>query len=350
MRKNALILLAMVCFSISVVGQDLHFSQVSQIPLLINPAATGVMDGWERVSIHHREQSLGSLGKYRSSMASFDFNMMKPKKNDRAYIGTGIFLYNDVAGDGIMGKQQASLTLSGIIPFWNSGHLISAGLQGGYTNTSLNTTSLRFENQWNGSAFDDMILSGESFNNQYNYMDVGGGFMYQYDGSSKSFFGKHVAKLQLGASVYHLNEPLMKFTSGGEEVLDRKYVIHGAFAKDIHGTDIQIEFDAVHFLQGQQSSSVGGMSVKYCFSKSGIWFGPSSSYIGFGMHLRSFESLIPSFMVLHRGFRLGLSYDSNITRLNDAKGAGAFEISLSYTNFHNAKFTKRRKPKEPKEL
>lgn len=340
----------LVLFNGNLFGQDLHFSQTLQVPLLINPAYTGVMDGWERISVHHRNQSLGSNGKYLSSLASIDFNLFKPKKHNKAYLGLGIFCYDDKSGDGLLGKQQISTALSAIVPISSSGHLISAGLQGGYSSSNLNSSGLHFENQWNGTVFDEHLSSGESFNNQFNYLDVGAGVIYQYDGSSKGFFGKSVSKFQFGGSVYHANRPIVQYVSGGEQTLERKFILHSAFYKDLFNTNLQLELDAAHFIQGSQRSTLAGAMLKYCFSKSGIWFGPSSSYFGAGLAIRDQSSFIPSVMILHRGFRVGLSYDYTFSKLRNSRSGGAFEVMLSWTNFQNAQFTRRRKHKKTEEM
>jgi len=53
MNKLAYIFLIIVPFTSY--GQDVHFVQSSTTPQLINPATAGVFDGWERVSISHRQ-------------------------------------------------------------------------------------------------------------------------------------------------------------------------------------------------------------------------------------------------------------------------------------------------------
>ena len=58
MKKILLSVAFLSC--INTYAQDLHFSQTAQTPLLINPAAAGVYDGWERVIINHRNQWLGA--------------------------------------------------------------------------------------------------------------------------------------------------------------------------------------------------------------------------------------------------------------------------------------------------
>jgi len=55
MKQLIIILIAIAPFS-WLDAQDIHFTQTSNTPLLINPAAAGVYDGWDRVIINQRNQ------------------------------------------------------------------------------------------------------------------------------------------------------------------------------------------------------------------------------------------------------------------------------------------------------
>jgi type IX secretion system PorP/SprF family membrane protein len=323
-------------------AQDAMFSQVNQAPLLLNPASTGLMDGWERMSLQHRNQWLGSNGKYSNTIASFDINLMKSETNDRSYIGLGGFFLKDVAGDGKIGRQSGALSLSSIIPMGRSGHTIAAGLQGGFGSTTLNESTLVFESQWNGAEFDPTVLSGEQLSNHYSFMDVSAGVMYQFDGGSSSFFGNSDVKFQLGASVFHFNKPSIKFAAGGTSILNRKFVFHSLFWKDLPDSDVQYEIDIVQFIQGKQRATYFGGMLKYKISDGGNYLG-GSSQIGVGLHMRSFDAIVPSFMLKLKGFRFEISYDATISALKRASGGGSLELSLSYTNFQDALFKQRRK-------
>ena len=87
MRKLVAIFLLIGTWNFTIFSQDAMFSQINQAPILMNPASTGLMDGWERVGLQHRNQWVGSNGKYNNTIASFDFNLMKSESNDESYIG-----------------------------------------------------------------------------------------------------------------------------------------------------------------------------------------------------------------------------------------------------------------------
>jgi type IX secretion system PorP/SprF family membrane protein len=342
MRKLVAIFLLIGTWNFTIFSQDAMFSQINQAPILMNPASTGLMDGWERVGLQHRNQWVGSNGKYNNTIASFDFNLMKSESNDESYIGLGGYFLRDVAGDGTIGRQSAAISLSSIIPMGRSGHTIAAGLQGGFGSTTLNQSSLVFESQWNGSAYDPTVLSGEQLSNHYTFMDVSAGVMYQFDGGSTSFFGKSDVKFQLGAAVYHFNRPTIKFAAGGESILNRKFIFHSLFWKDIPDSDVQYEIDLIQFIQGKQRATYFGGMLKYKLSDGGNYLG-GSTQMGVGLHMRAFDALVPSFMLKLKGFRFEVSYDATISALKRTSGGGSLEFSMSYTNFEDALFKQRRK-------
>ena len=178
------------------IAQDLHFTQTSATPLLINPAATGVYDGWERLTINHRNQWLGASTQFMSTAVAADVNLGKSRTNDKAYAGVGLLFFNDVGGDSNFGITQAALSLSGVIPMGGSGHIISAGIQTGVGQRSADINAVTFNSQWGGSGYDPTILSGEANAiPSFSYLDASAGFFYQFDGSKSSFARNNELKI-----------------------------------------------------------------------------------------------------------------------------------------------------------
>jgi hypothetical protein len=110
MKKIYLTLVGLVLLH-SAGAQDLHFSQTTQTPHLINPAAVGVFDGWERLTINHRNQWLGSSTQFMSTAVAADVNLGKTRMNDKAYLGLGLMFFNDIGGDSNFGNTQGSVTV-----------------------------------------------------------------------------------------------------------------------------------------------------------------------------------------------------------------------------------------------
>ncbi|MBI1836539.1 MAG: PorP/SprF family type IX secretion system membrane protein [Flavobacteriia bacterium] len=317
-------------------SQDIHFSQTSQSPLLINPGCAGVFDGWERVNLNQRNQWMGATTQYMTTNFSADANFFKSTYNDKAHLGVGFQFNNDMGGDSKFGSQNGSLTLNGILPL-SKGHILSVGLQGGFGSRKGDISNLTFENQWNGEIFDPTINSGEVNNlNSFKYADISSGIYYVYDSKKTTFARHNESKIQLGFSVFHINTPKLQYVVSTSDFLHRKFVLHGSIIKDILETKWSVDASFLQFIQGGHYQTILGSMFKYRFKNGTKITGfNQDAFFGFGLYMRVKDAIIPSFMVDVKSFRLGLSYDVTISQLRRAYGGGSFEISLTYTNLNN---------------
>jgi len=338
------VLTAAVFFSaLSAAGQDIHYTQTAETPLLVNPAACGVYDGWERVIINHRNQWLGAGTQFMTTNVSADINMGKSRLNDKAYVGLGLMFYNDIGGDSRFGMQRGALTLSGVLPAGN-GHYFSAGLQGGYANRSADLSRLNFANQFTGSGFDQTIISGEpNSTTNFRYMDAAAGLFYTYDAGQNTFQRNNDFKLKVGFSGYNLNRPQLKYATVDGDRLYRKWVGHASVSADIASTDWAIDGSVVQFIQGPHYETILGTILRYRFSDGTKITGHfQDAYFGFGAYFRVKDAIAPAITIDWRGFKFGVSYDVTVSALRKAYTGGSIEFSLSYTNLSHALFKGRR--------
>lgn len=328
--------------SVCTSAQDLHFSQIAQMPLLLNPGATGIMDGEVRASMQHRNQWIGSNGKFNNTLVALDFNLLKDENFSKGYLGLGAFFYNDGAGDGNYGKKSGSLSMSGVLPLGRGGnHSLSLGLQAGFASTSINEQNLVFESQWNGTTYDPTILSGEPIVPSFSYSDVSTGLYYTVDGSKSTFAGKSNSKLNLGVALFHANKPQLRYTIGSFERLNRKLVAHANYIKDLGGSRVQMSLNAAQFFQGKHRETIAGGVFAYKFGTQTNDPG-SSSLLGVGFHVRSLLAVIPSVVLQHKGFRFEVSYDATVSYWRKAQGGGSFELSLVYMYFDQGLFANKK--------
>lgn len=343
MKKLLLTAACGLALQSGVVAQDLHFSQTIQTPLLINPAAAGVFDGWERISINHRSQWLGSSTSFNSTSVAADANFGKSDFGDKAYLGVGLMFYTDVGGDGSFGNQQGSLTLSGVLPAGN-GSSLSAGIQAGFGQRSVNMSALTFNSQWNGNGFDASLPSGEgNLGSSFAYMDASGGLMYQYDGGQNTFARNNDFKFQLGFAGYHLNAPKLKYNTGVEtERLARKWVAHTRIVAEVPGSPWSIDASVAQFIQGGHYETLLGGLARWRFENGTKVTGLShNAYLSFGAYFRMRDAIIPTVAIDWRGFQFGFSYDATISKLRTVN-SGSIEFSLTYRNLNDALFKLRR--------
>lgn len=342
-----LVIAATVFLSAGLNAQDLHFSQTSQTPLFINPATAGVFDGWERITVNHRNQWLGASTQFMTTGVSADLNIGKNRMNDKAYVGLGILLFNDIGGDSRFGNQNGSLTVSGVLPMGGTGHVLSAGVQGGFGQRSANFDELRFYNQFDGTGFDQNINSGEPGSGRsFTYIDANAGLFYMYDANNNTFARNNNFKLKIGVSGYHLNKPYLTYSNGLEtERLHRKFIAHAEVISDIASSNFAIDASAVQVKQGGHYETILGLMMRYRFQSGGkITTLNQDAYFGFGLYSRIKDAIIPAVMVDWKGFKFGVSYDVTISALRQAYTGGSLEFSLTYRNLHNAIFkTKKRR-------
>jgi type IX secretion system PorP/SprF family membrane protein len=329
--------------SLNVLSQDLHFSQTSQTPLLINPAAAGVYDGWERVIINHRNQWLGAGTQFMTTSVAADANFGKSRNNDKAHLGVGLMFNNDIGGDARFGNQTGSLSVSGILPMGRSGHILSAGIQGGFGSRKADFSKLIFSSQWTGTQFDQTILSGEANGaSSFTYADASAGLFYVFDGGKSTFRRNNDFKFQFGVSGYHLNRPALKYTTITGERMLSKFVIHSSVISDIMDTDWSIDGSIVQFFQGPHAETILGAIFKYRFKNGTKVTGNyQDAYIGFGSYFRFRDAVVPAVTLDWAGFKFGVSYDVTISSMQRAYSGGSLEFSLSYTNLSHALFKSR---------
>lgn len=330
---------------LSASAQDFHVTQILQSSNLLNPGAVGVYDGWERIAIQQRNQWLGGGATYMTTGVAADANFFKNDRKPKAHLGVGMQFYNDVAGSSGYGLQTGSLAVSGILPVGN-GSQLSLGIQGGVGNRSGNMSRLIYDSQWNGNgAYDPTIVSGETGSlSSFMYLDASAGLFYQFDGGQSTFARNNDMKFQVGLAGYHLNAPLLKYRSGSQEQLARKYVGMMKLSMDIPNTKLAFDAQFAQFIQGGHYESILGLILRRRFESGGKITGLNQdAFVGLGVYTRLKDAISPTLQVDWKGFHFGVSYDITLSALRYGYKGGSLEFSLSYTNLNTALFKTRRK-------
>ena len=331
------------CFCLNFVqvfSQDFHFTQYNRVGILVNPAITGVFGGWERFCVSHRNQWLGANTQFTTSAASAEMTVGKGYRNEKSYLGFGFMFVNDVGGDANFGLRNGGITISGVIPV-NRLHTFSAGLQTSFGNRVADLTNLTFLSQWNGSAFDPTILSGEDEALvSFSYLDAGLGFHYRYGKEQTKVIRERDFSIEAGASVSHINRPRLRYSNITSDRLYMKFNVY----TNVFFTFSEVagmEFNLLQTKQGKQYETVGGIFFKTRFKAAAhVTRKVQDSYIGFGTYVQSSGVLAPAVTIDWGGFKLGLSYDLSVSKIRQAY-TGSAEISLSYTTTKESIFGRR---------
>ncbi len=316
MKKIYLILLFGLFLAITSFSQDIHFSQADLSPINLNPALTGMFNSDYRIHANERTQWRSVTTPYKTFSSTFDAALRQFPVN--GFFGAGIVFNTDKAGDGDFSTNQIKLAIAyHYKPQKDTSLIISGGFDFAYNQHSINYSKFYFGSQYNGYTYDPNISSGENFplNN-----------MHYFDGSlglSANYIYKNVP-IEAGIAYHHLNKPKQSFYAQSLVELDSKFDFHASanFALSEKTFLLPTIF---WFRQGKFNElNIGGLAQRKLNS---IAF--RSIYLG--GWLRWKDAGILCFAFDYQNFRVGLSYDVNISTLKVASaGKGGLEISIRY--------------------
>lgn len=312
-------------------GQDIHFSQFYLTPLIVNPALTGTFHGERRVILNYKDQwrSIESIP-YQTMAFSYDWTMLK-KKWEHSYLGGGISLFRDKAGDLSMGQTQLNLSISSIISLNEFQHL-SAGLQGGFAQRSIDYTNANWESQFDGSGFNNTLPSNESFTSDpFIYPDFSFGAAWHYGTDESNIVANDMFRANAGIAYLHLNQPRLKFYDSKEQ-LHSRLVVHGSTFFGLKNSVGALLPSAILYIQGPQVESEYGVMFRYMLKEESRYTGIfKESALSLGGYFRTGDAVIPAALLEIGSFAFGITYDINVSKLKVATAArGGIEISLRY--------------------
>lgn len=298
-------------------GQDLHFSQFMNNPLLLNPANTGFNPDFDyRIGASYRSQWWGLPAPYKTMSIWGDVQVMRDKFNN-GWLGVGGMLLRDVAGSGNLTSTKGYASVA-----WHQevgyNSLISGGFNVGFATKTIDILNFRWENQWNGKFFDANINNGEQFAfSQIGYLDLQAGLNYAWFPSDNLY-------LNAGVSLMHLNRPRESFFD--EAVSDNRVPMRtSGFANASIKLNDQwiINPNLYYSYQAGSSEIVGGMMAQYNLGQYG-----EQQVIG-GLYMRPGDAAVAMMGMQWKDVRLTFSYDASVSKIKQFNnGNGAIEFSL----------------------
>jgi len=318
-------------------AQDLHFSQYTNSPLLINPANTGFSPDYDyRIGINHRTQWAATNVPYKTMSAWTDAQLFK-KKLETSWIGVGAIFLNDVAGTGNLTSIKSFLNIA-YHQQLDDNNLLSIGLSGGFVQKRIDYTKLTFDEQWNGRFFDIDLPSNEPFvTNNASYIDLNAGINY-------SWFANDNFYLNFGVSMMHLNTPSETFFNPltVNAKLSRRY---NFFANaSIKLSDMLILNPHVYYSKMSTSEeAVIGFNGQYNLS------GDGGSQLLFGAYYRNKDAIAPAIGYQVNNVQLMFNYDATISTLTSYNPfRSAYEFSLIWNGIYGGLEGNERAMKCPK--
>lgn len=301
-------------------AQDPNFSQFFVSPLTLNPALTGKFDGVFRVAGNYRNQWPTINNAYVTGTASIDAAILKNKIPEFDQFGVGILALTDKSANGILQANYAALSVAYHKALDENGYnQLGLGFQGAYTNKMLDVNKAHFEDQltsngWTGVTSE--VFSQKELNVSYFDMNLGVLYNGTTNGSNNIYFG---------ASMYHVNRHQETF-HGAEYLLQPRLTLQAGGMVPV-GQYNAFHFSAMHSRQANAVNTVIGGA--YMLNLNQDESNPTNLYLG--SWVRISDAIIPYVGLEFGEFRLGATYDVNVSSLKPGSNMrGGAEFSLIY--------------------
>lgn len=308
----------------SLYGQDLHFSQFFEAPLLRNPSLAGIFTGDVRVQGVYRDQWNSVTTGYRTGSLNGEYKMPVGRGDD--FVTLGLQLFYDRAG-------TVSYTNTQILPALNyhkslsnsKNTYLSLGFMGGWVQHRIDLSKVTTNSQYDGMGINENITDPS-----FSYIDGSVGMSF-----NSSINNNPENNYFLGAAYHHFNRPKTSFYKNKNIELNPKWVFSGGLRLGI--TDYT-------FLTVQADQSIQGSFRETIFGAMyGFKIGENPEVPDYALQLGTFmrwnDALIPAVKLDYHPFSVCFSYDVNISNLKaSSHGWGGFEISVTFIkDFDNGK-------------
>lgn len=316
---RTILLLSCFCFSVAVMGQDIHYSQFNAAIQNLSPAQTGLFDGDWRLNGNFRSQWAAVPVPYKTFSIAADTRLKTKLQNDVP--AAGLQINADQAGDSRFTTLQVMLSGAYVKKLTtDSTHFLSLAIQPGFTTRSFNVNSLSFDAQYTGDAYDKSLSSQENFpRTRMTYLEIGGGLSYLWRKSNRQL-------INIGFSALHLNTPKQSFFNDKEVQLDMKTSVSGLAAFPI-AEKVDLIPTFLYQQQGKFTECVVGSFGKYYLKPvDGI-----TTTVSLGAFYRLKDAVVLAANMDYKNYTVGISYDVNTSNLVAATNQrGGFEVSVIY--------------------
>lgn len=327
--KTAKLLTAAMLISSALFAQDVHFSQSTEAPLLLNPSQAG-MGHDVLVTLNYKSQWKSVTTPYKTINVGADFTVWGDAKEN--HLGLGVNVFSDKAGDGSMGTTFGCLDIAGVLRATGN-NLISGGISFGFGQRKLAYNNLTWNNQYDGLSYNPGLASGEpgTFNN-FNMFDVSAGLSWYYGDKTSTISSNDAKIFAVGFALHHINKPVYSFYGDTDYRLPMKFIAHGKADIGIKNYSLILEPSYLVMIQGGHHEITPGMIVKYTPREASRYTGRiKASAFCLGGYYRHKDAFVACVRYEYSYWSAGFSYDVNISNLNTASQAkGGFEISLRF--------------------
>ena len=314
MRRTIFLMMLSCIVQIQLVhGQDAHFSQFYEAPLLLNPARAGFINGTYQLSGIYRSQWKNITLPFKTLSGTINLNVPSGK-NKNNIVGIAIIDFVDKAGDATYTTNHVDAVLAFHKNFGaNFNQYIGGGLMLGFASTTFDLSKLTFDEDFMSGTNTETIA-----NSKASYFDLSFGAEYNYLKEDQHF--------NAGIAIYHLTQPSVSYSNNSSSVIYRKFVVNVGYA-----TNLSKLFDviprAAFFFQGPSREIDFGADVKFHLIQNAT----TNYAIYAGGYYRVGDALIPKLRIDMGDLSFSFSYDFTVSKLGQvSQAAGGPEITLLY--------------------
>jgi type IX secretion system PorP/SprF family membrane protein len=318
------------------VAQEIHFSDIKQIPYFFNPAYTGFYDDDIRGGLIYRNQAPNISNTYNTLGFGADFSLLKQKNKNKTILGVGINGFVDKAGDigfinnSLMANFSYIKALDKKQRFY-----ISIGLQAGFAFRRINLSKATLESGYDGENFTTTIPDG------YEYLEnVKNKYFRLGTGAILFFIINDNLKFHIGASANNLGFQNVSFYKNNIIKQQPRYTYNFGLEAQFNQIIMMPYFIAQ--MQMPEYKILFGSIVKYTSDKNQFNIKDNIYEIGIGVGYRWLDAVILSAQGTYKHFTINVSYDINTSKLIRASNTfGAIEASVIYqSRFLSRKYKK----------
>ncbi|MEM7572289.1 MAG: PorP/SprF family type IX secretion system membrane protein [Bacteroidota bacterium] len=314
-------------------AQDFHYSQFYNAPVYTNPALTGVFDGDVRIQGNLRHQWSLTPVDYRTYSVMVDKKFLN-RMYKSSFFAAGLGLNFDRAGDGELSWFDLNLNGS-FTKYLSDGVFISLGGQARFAQRSFEEAGLRFADQFDRDrgVFNGNNLTSERFGNtSHGFLDLGIGLNFHWqtlDRYQRYDYKEERSKLDVGVALFHLTQPDQGFIEDTEVPIMRRLSLYARGVLQL-GSDIDLAAGLTLQRQGPYRENVAMGGLRFHLNRK-----PGKQLAlqgGIGYRWDEIgDAFFPTIQLHYNAWRVGLSYDVNISDFNIVTNRdGGPELSIRY--------------------
>jgi type IX secretion system PorP/SprF family membrane protein len=308
-------------------GQDLHFSQWFNAPLITNPANTGfIPDADYRLGANYRDQWSAIMSAPYRTMSLWGDAQVFRNRIENGWMGLGGVILRDDAG----ASTLTSTSVYGSVAYHQMlgyASLLSFGANAGWVNKRINTSNLKFPDQFDGKFFDNTLPTSVIIDHPSdNYLDLQLGMNY-------AFFPTNKMYLNGGFSVQHINRPRESFFNSDPAGFDSR--IKPRYTAFVNAS-VKVNDQVIVNPMGYYTQMAGAMEMVIGLNAQFNLQDEGDQQVIGGLYMRPGDAIIPMIGFLYKNIKLTFTYDITTSGLKHYDGGhGAYEFALLNQGFYS---------------